>query len=347
MSIDFSKIIGWNDRYGALAQVADASGRVLWVLNTGGNTGSGKIVLEVEKITADTYAGETTYTAEEFLVLDIYPKTKSSTVYVTYGDLTKTLTFSGTNAQQVYFGTLYGVADEVETPANGELTIEGDCEIFNVGTYTYYNTATKKSSTTYCGCIAGIVAWDMWDGLTAIPNNMFRGCTKLKLNNLPSGIISVGSYAFSNCGILELSELPSGITSLGESCFYYCESITITELPNGITSIPEMSFSHCTKITKMTIHEGITTIEDQAFNSCRQLVEVSIPSSVTSIGNDAFYSCENLARIYIFATTPPTLGTNVFDYTNECPIIVPAGCGEAYKAATNWSGYADRIVEAS
>ena len=47
--------------------------------------------------------------------------------------------------------------------------------------------------------------------------------------------------------------------------------------------------------------------------------------------------------------TPPTIeyeqfGESSFDRgTNECPIYVPSGSVDAYKAA--WPNYADRIVE--
>ena len=88
------------------------------------------IVLEVEKVTSDTYAGGTTYRGEKFILLDIYPKTSNSVVNVTYGGLTKTLTFIGTSASKVSFGTYGGVSDEVDTPDSGELVIEGDCVAF-------------------------------------------------------------------------------------------------------------------------------------------------------------------------------------------------------------------------
>ena len=96
------------------------------------------VVLEVEKITSNTYANETTYEHEEFILLDIYPK-PGGTVNVTYGGLTKTITdTSGAeepNAQQVFFGTLNGISDSVATPSNGELIIEGACYAFSCGTY--------------------------------------------------------------------------------------------------------------------------------------------------------------------------------------------------------------------
>lgn len=120
-----------------------------WVLDEGG----GPIVLEVEKITANTYAGETTYTGEQFILLDIYPKT-NGTVKVTYGGLTKTITdTSGAespNAQRVFFGTFNGVSDSVATPASGTLTIEGDCAAFGISTY---QNGSKTTNVGYCSCI--------------------------------------------------------------------------------------------------------------------------------------------------------------------------------------------------
>jgi hypothetical protein len=47
--------------------------------------------------------------------------------------------------------------------------------------------------------------------------------------------------------------------------------------------------------------------------------------------------------VTVNAITPPTLGSNAFDSTNNCPIYVPAESVNTYKSATNWSTYADRI----
>ena len=67
----------------------------------------------------------------------------------------------------------------------------------------------------------------------------------------------------------------------------------------------------------------------------------TIGSGVTTIGNYAFYFCNSLQSITVRATTPPTLGSDVFKYTNDCPIYVPSNKVSAYKSA--WSDYSDRI----
>jgi hypothetical protein len=50
-----------------------------------------------------------------------------------------------------------------------------------------------------------------------------------------------------------------------------------------------------------------------------------------------------MTSITVNATTPPVLGANVFDGTNDCPIYVPASSVNAYKAASSWRYYASRI----
>ena len=55
----------------------------------------------------------------------------------------------------------------------------------------------------------------------------------------------------------------------------------------------------------------------------------------------AFGSCSGLTSITIEATTPPTIGTNAFYRTNDCPIYVPSGSVNDYKAV--WSSYSSRI----
>ena len=89
--------------------------------------------------------------------------------------------------------------------------------------------------------------------------------------------------------------------------------------------------------------EGVTTIGSGAFAICRGLTSIEIPSGVTSIDGGAFEDCTGLTSIKCTATTPPTLGTNAFRNTNDCPIYVQRPLVDTYKAANGWSAYASRI----
>ena len=118
---------------------------------------------------------------------------------------------------------------------------------------------------------------------------------------------------------------------------------TTFDIPDGTTKIGSYAFYIYKSLTDITIPSTVTSIDAYAFHGCSKLTNVTIPDSVTTIGNYAFKKCSFLKSITIKATTPPTLGSNPFDNTNNCPIYVPAASVDAYKTATNWSAYANRI----
>ena len=93
--------------------------------------------------------------------------------------------------------------------------------------------------------------------------------------------------------------------------------------------------------TSVTIGDSVKTIIKNAFAGCVSLTSVTIPSGVTEIGEWAFDGCNSLQSITCLATTPPTLGSDVFRNTNDCPIYVPAESVSAYQSA--WTDYASRI----
>ena len=89
-------------------------------------------------------------------------------------------------------------------------------------------------------------------------------------------------------------------------------------------------------------------------NKFTQLVDGTISEvtaedlkGVTSIRNYVFSDCGRLTSITMLSTTPPTIGSSIFPSGFSGTITVPAGTGDAYKAATNWSVYADKIQEAA
>lgn len=105
------------------------------------------------------------------------------------------------------------------------------------------------------------------------------------------------------------------------------------------SSFKEIVFGDC--IT------SIGTLNDSVTIGCCQgfpITAVTIPDNVSIIGNYAFYGCSSLTSITVEATIPPTLGNNVFDNTNNCPIYVPSESVNAYKTAEGWSDYKNLIL---
>ena len=232
MSINFATLQGLTIPEGVVTQIADATGNVLWKLET-----NKPVILEVEKITSDTYAGETTYTGEQFILLDIYPKT-NGTVNVTYGGLTKTITdTSGAaepNAQQVFFGTFNGVSDSEATPASGTLTIEGDYYAFGASSFTV---SSKALEPTYCGCFTAVS--DMGN-VKKLPDGAFSNSTKLKGVIIPNTVKSIGGWA-----VYE----KSGV-------FYGCTGLTSITIPSSVVEISNCVFAECTNLNSVIFEDS-------------------------------------------------------------------------------------------
>ena len=231
------------------------------------------------------------------------------------------------------------------------------------------NGVTSIGDTAFGSC-SSLASITIPDGVTSIGNFAFAYCYSLASITIPDGVTSIGDTAFGNCYSLASITIPDGVTSIWDFAFDSCYSIASITIPDGVTSIGNYAFRNCSSIASITIPDGVTSIGNHAFNSCYSLASITIPDGVTSIGNSAFDSCYSLASItipdgvtsieyyafnscfgaafYDFTawTTVPTLeSTDAFpDIPSDCQIRVPAALVDAWKAATNWSTYADHIV---
>ena len=167
---------------------------------------------------------------------------------------------------------------------------------------------------------------------------------KSKISNIDlNGVTLIGDYAFDSTSGYTSITIPSSVKTFGNYAFYRASSlnsVTIDYASNA--TLVGRQFSDLS-ITSLTIGSNPTSIGEGMFDNCTKLTTLVIPSNISSIGNYAFYNCSGLTSITVESTTPPTLGINAFYNTNDCPIYVPSGSVDAYKAASNWSNYSSRI----
>ena len=163
---------------------------------------------------------------------------------------------------------------------------------------------------------------------------------------VPKNVKVIDIGALWGCDSLQEVQLHDDVTHIGEAAFCVCDSLAGITIPNSVTMIGSAAFYGCKALSTVMIGSGVTTIGDEAFLCCISLKEVTIPACVNMIGNRAFY-ITGLDSIYCEATTPPTLGGEVF-YTGldgfKGNIYVPTEAVEAYKKADGWKEYADYIV---
>lgn len=145
-------------------------------------------------------------------------------------------------------------------------------------------------------------------------------------------------------------EIGDCVTDIGS--FGHCSGLTSVAVGTGVTSVGVQCFYECVNLKRFNsnddgecnIPSGFISVGPTSFYKCTSFTHINIPDTVTSIGAGAFRLCSGLASITCLAVTPPTLANNIaFHDTNDCPIYVPAESVDAYKSATNWSTYADRI----
>ena len=197
-----------------------------------------------------------------------------------------------------------------------------------------YNSVSSMSSTTCPAVSVGAYG--------VVSNDVYKFDEYGEWNAVnASNIKFLGKYTSNDAYVVECNTS----TTLSSQDLKYPENNNITSIyigDNCVTSIPNYSpLAQLENLQSLHLGNSLTSIGSGNFTYCTSLTSVVIPSGVTNIGFSSFVGCTSLQSITVLAETPPTLGSVVFSNTNNCPIYVPSGSVDAYKAA--WSNYSSRI----
>lgn len=164
------------------------------------------------------------------------------------------------------------------------------------------------------------------DKVTQLPMRIFEGQERLAWVSLQK-VTTVGQRAFYGCTNLSSLSMPA-VTSVGTSAFYNCKKLSRF-------------------VAKAAIESGIT---GSAFRGCSNLVRADFTEINKNRGilSGAFEGCEQLTALIIRnSDAPPKLITTAFNNTPIANgygyIYVSDSLVETYKAATNWSAFAEQI----
>lgn len=185
---------------------------------------------------------------------------------------------------------------------------------------------------------------------TAIQNKNVSVPDSARLSDL-SGYISQietgGTYY--TPGLVERTltsyTFPSSLTDTTGYSLYMFESLQSVNM-NNCRFVETNMFRACPNLYDVNFSH-ITSIGANAFYNCLSLKYLDLPATLTSIGRSAFCYCGYNTTVICRAVTPPSITNDTFYGTNIAAIYVPAESVNAYKTATNWSTYADKITAIS
>jgi hypothetical protein len=134
-------------------------------------------------------------------------------------------------------------------------------------------------------------------------------------------VVTVGGYAFADMSLL-----------------------TSVDLPNA-TTIGNYAFQSCTSLEELGIPKA-KTIGTRAFVNTTRLLRLDLPVC-ESIGGYAFHGSAKITALILRIDKVCTLGADAFGTgpikAGTGFVYVPDNLVDSYKAATNWTVYADQI----
>lgn len=240
--------------------------------------------------------------------------------------------------------------------------------------------ANIKSGSDLLALASGTDIFDLDDATvpteaTGIPQYMFYGNQKVRDVALTT-IEDIGAYAFNGCSNISNIDLPS-CTTIEEKAFYQCRRASAAaasntfNLPNCV-SIGENAFNEfCINNNNMVLSlPECINIANGGFRSTSASYGITIKElylpKIQSIGNYAFqrsvitdvkigshvpitfgtsvFMSAQITNLYCYATTPPSVGTNIVGDGTISHIYVPAESLSAYQSASGWNLYQNVIA---
>ena len=160
---------------------------------------------------------------------------------------------------------------------------------------------------------------------------------------IPNEIFVIETEAFASCYNLKQITWSNNIRTIDTQAFYNCVSLKSLPSIPSLKTIGEQAFEGCTSLSNVTIEDKCASVGRQAFYNCTSLESITFGAATTLILGGCINGCTSLKTITCKAVTPPELYAGNY-LTNVEAVYVPAESVEAYKAAPQWSSYANVII---
>ena len=252
----------------------------------------------------------------------VIPETVTDIGYYAFGGCTSLIITIPPHIQRLERGAFYNV------PISGDIRLPNLTEIGG--------DAINSKSITSVSDLGS--AW-------SIPTNFMRENTSLTYCKIPSSCTTIYNGALLSCTNLEdIGSDLSHITHVRHQALYGTSKLK--KAINFENLISMESDAHFRGSGIVSIRFGkLAEVAPSVCYDCKNLEMVELSSNTTSIGASAFRYCTALAKVIVNAVEPPTLGANSFaNGSADMIFYVPDQSVTAYREASGWSAYADRIL---
>ena len=288
---------------------------------------------------------------------------------VTYNGITYSVTSLG---NECFCGCsdLTSVTIPNSVTSLGESCFNGCYDLISI---TIPNSVTSLGECCFNDCY-NLTSITIPNSVTSLGYRCFWDCSSLTSITIPNSVTSLGDFCFERCDGLTSITIPNSVTSLGTFCFLYCGSLTSITIGNSVTSLGDGCFIGCSSIERIEVDaanpvydsrencnaiihtstnelvvgcknskipNSVTSLGPSCFYECSSLTSITIGNSVTSLGEECFWGCSSLTSIYMLPSTPPSTGSEIFEYTPlETVYVVSENAKKAYQAQWYWNNYA-------
>lgn len=159
-----------------------------------------------------------------------------------------------------------------------------------------------------------------------------------------SDLTSIANYGLAYKTKLTSINLPN-VTTVGDRAFMQCTSCTSINLP-ALQTAGQFVFNSMTSLEEAVFPE-VTKMSHNCFVSCSNIKKVDF-HKITYFGFSIFSGCTNFETLIVRTPSVAQMGSsNLLSNTKIAGgtgyIYVPDDLVDSYKAATNWSNYANQI----
>ena len=138
-----------------------------------------------------------------------------------------------------------------------------------------------------------------------IQRGAFKNRTGITGVYLLDGILAIEDEAFMGCSSLEVIDIPSTVIRIGENAFSGCENLKEIILPDSLKVIEDGAFEGCESLESVTLGENLMEIGAYAFSGCNSLTEIILPEKLKKIGVGTFNTDKMTIKLYILAEETP------------------------------------------